>query len=184
MSGRRILPSEASLWPVFARRREEIARRWLERLYAAYPPKAAAFIASLADPFANPVGDRARRMAGAFVRVLASPRPGPEEREALAEALEDWMRLRAVQTPSPEEAVEAFFAMKAVLREFVPSCGEGGPAAGDLREAETRVDRVILEAFGSYVRCRETLLAIRAEEAGRRTAPVPPAARKAGGGRP
>jgi hypothetical protein len=170
MTDRKTLP-HASFWPKLALHEEIIARQWLERMWASYPPETAAFIAAQADPFANPVGDRARRAARAFAHVLATPCPVPEEEEELAAALEDLMRVRAIQVLTPEEAVGVFFAMKEILRAFAVGIPGGEAEAGALLELETRVDRIVLAAFGQYSRCRETLFAIRAEEIRRRQAP-------------
>jgi hypothetical protein len=170
MTARQILPVETSFWPALALREEDIARQWLEKMGQSYPAQTAAFIAAQEDPFANPVGDRARRAARALARVLTTPRPLPAEEEELAAALDDLMRVRAVQALTPEEAVGSFFALKAILRASAAAVGGGEEAAGELADLDARVDRIVLAAFGKYSRCRETLFALRAEEIRRRHA--------------
>jgi hypothetical protein len=170
MTDRQTLPSDASFWPALALREQDIARQWLERVCADYPPQTAAFLIAQADPFANPVGDRARRTARAFARVLTSSRPLPEAEEELTAALADLMRVRAIQALTPEEAVGVFFAMKESLRTCVAALGGQEAAPGTLWTLDARIDRVALAAFGQYSRCRETLFAIRAEEIRRRQA--------------
>lgn len=162
------LPSDPSFWTALALRERDIARQWLELACADYPAQTAAFLLAREDPFANPAGDRARRTARAFARVLTSFRPLPEEEEELAAALEDLMRVRALQALTAEEAVGLFFTMKGILRACVAAMEGGEAASGTLWDLDARVDRVALAAFGQYSRCRETLFAIRAEEIRRR----------------
>ena len=168
MTRRQTLPVAVSFWPELARQEDDIARQWLEKTGRSYPSKTAAFVAAQEDPFANPVGDRARRTARAFARVLVTPCPLPEEEEELTAAVEDLMRVRAVQALTPEEAVGPFFFMKAILRASAAAVRGGETAAGGLSELEARVDGIVLAAFGHYSRCRETLFAIRADEMQRR----------------
>jgi hypothetical protein len=164
-------------------RQEGIARQWLERACADYPPETAAGIAAGGDPFANPVGDRLRSAARAFARVLVTPHPLPEEEEDLAAALDDLMRVRAVQALTPEEAVGVFFPMKAILRASAAALPGAEAAAGALLELDERVDRIVLAAFGRYSRCRESLFAVRADEIRRSRAGLSRLLRAAGSGR-
>jgi hypothetical protein len=167
---RRTNPPESPFWTALAPRREDIARQWLARACADYPPETAAFIAAGGDPFANPVGDRLQSAARAFARVLVTPRPLPEEEEDLAAALDDLMRVQAIQALTPEEAVGAFFSMKAILRASAAALPGAEAAEGPLLELDGRVDRVVLAAFGRYCRCRESLFALREGEIRRRRA--------------
>jgi hypothetical protein len=159
---------EAPFWKALALREEDIARQWLERICADYPPEAAAFIAAQTDPFANPLGDRLRSAARAFARVLIAPNPLPEEEDNLAAALEELMRVRALQAFTPEKALGVFFDMKEILRAALAAVSGWETAAGELRKLDARVDRTVLTAFGQYSRCRETLSAIRENEIRRR----------------
>jgi hypothetical protein len=156
--------SDAFFWQALALREGDLARQWLERICADYPPEAAAFIVAHADSFANPLGDRIRSAARAFARVLIAPNPLPKEEEELAAALEDLMRVRAIQALTPERAVGVFFYMKELLWTVVAAVPGGETAAGALRKLDARVDRIALAAFGQYSRCRETLFTIRENE--------------------
>jgi hypothetical protein len=85
--------------------------------------------------------------------------------EQLDEALDGIVRIRAVQDLAPSRALEFVFLLKHAVREV-----EGDGSTAMLAEVDAAVDRLALRAFDAYMRCRERVYALRADELRRRTA--------------
>lgn len=129
----------------------EIAERWLRRTLASYPAKVQPFIAAESDPFRNPVGSTLRRGLAAIVRESL----GVMDTQALAVAVDELIRLRAVQDFTPREALRFIFDLRAAAAE------SGVPLPADF---PARVDQIALLAFDKYMACREQIFDLRARE--------------------
>ena len=132
--------------------REAILEQWIAETIASYPGAAVAFISGEKDPFRNPVGETVRRS----LAVLLEQLHGAMEPAEIARALDDIVRLRAVQELAPSDAVGFVFLLKPVLRKLAP--GE------DLLSLNERIDALALLAFDKYMHCREQLAEIRLKE--------------------
>ena len=129
----------------------EIAERWLERTLASYPAKVQPFIAAEPDPFRNPVGNTLRRSLAILVRESL----GAMDPQALAVAVDDLIRIRAVQDFTPREALRFLFDLRA-------AAAESGAALPT--DFTARVDEIALLAFDKYMACREQIFDLRARE--------------------
>ncbi len=140
--------------PLTARRRE-LVDAWIEGTLATYPAPAARFMAAEADPFRNPAGHALRENLGVLfdAAILA------EDWEAATRALEELVRVRAVQDFSAQEAIQ-FIAM---LEDIVER------AVGPVPDLHPRIERLSQIAAGVYAACRERLETIRTNEVQRRS---------------
>ena len=129
----------------------EIADRWFLRVLEGYPEQTAQFMRAQADPFRNPAGAALRRALPVLVRHVL----GVAEPEA-QQALDAIIRLRAVQDLSPSQAVGFVFYLREVLGE-----------QGTDEAIQRRIDDLSLAAFEAYMRCREQIAQIRANEMAR-----------------
>jgi hypothetical protein len=136
-------------------RRDEILERWIEGIIEGYPEETAEFLRSKKDRFANPVGAGLREGLAELVDGVFS---GVEPDE-LTLPLDRVIRVRAVQDFEPSTAVGFVFNLKDLLREFA---GEG--ADESLEVLDRRIERLGLCAFDVYMRCREDMWRIRAQE--------------------
>ena len=137
-----------------ARHRESILERWIGSVMDAYPEETGKFLKEKGDPFSNPVGAGLREGLAAIVDGLV----GGEEDEAFEQALDRIIRVRAVQDFSAAAAVGFVFDLKRIVRE------ELDQPVGGLAELDGRIDRLGMQAFDVYMRCREQMWAIRAKE--------------------
>jgi hypothetical protein len=137
--------------------RDKVLEKWFKRIAETYPKVTAAFLTSQQDRFRNPVGHAISRAIGPIYDQVVS---GMDE-DVVSEALEEILKIRAVQDFSASEAVGFVFALKCVIRD-VAGGGPGDPRP--LEEIDARVDRVALLAFDKYSECRERLHGIRANE--------------------
>jgi RsbT co-antagonist protein rsbRD N-terminal domain len=132
---------------ILAEKRRLIAERWMESIFRSYPAQSAQTMLHGQDPFRNPVGH-------AFlegVPVLCDELFEAMDERRIVPALENIVRIRAVQDFSAREAVGFVFMLKKILRE--QSCD----GAEDEPEIADRIDRMALMAFDLYVRCREDI---------------------------
>jgi hypothetical protein len=140
-----------------AARKDAIVRAWLARTLETYPERTSRLLAQEKDPFRNPVGHALKEALPALFDELL----GAVDAGRLATLLDGIVRIRAVQDFSPSQAVAFVFLLKQVIREEL---GREGLAA-----VEGRIDEVALIAFDLFMRCREQMFTIKADEARRRT---------------
>lgn len=147
----------AVLWP----HKETMTRRWVDTVHGTYPFDTVGFLRTRRDRFANPVGYRTEEAAKALMDVVFSDTP---DEEPIRRAVDEIVRVRAIQDMSPEHAVGIFFAMKQIIRETLRESGQLAEVLDALLMVESRIDSVVLLAFGAYARSRETLHKLRVEE--------------------
>jgi RsbRD-like negative regulator of sigma factor len=140
-------------------RKSRVVGEWLQRTIRTYPQST--FSSQEQDPFRNPVWNTLNEgLATLFDQVIV-----PTDPTAASDALDRIIRLRAVQDFSAGEAVSFIFLLKQVLRDEI--AGEGAPRGDELAALEDRIDRLALLAFDTFMKCREQIYQIRANEARR-----------------
>ncbi len=140
-----------------AAKRGTVLERWFQAVLATYPAETARFLASGADPFANPVGHTVRDGLARLYDRFATDTPASE----LSAAIDGIMRIRAVQEFAPSSAVAFVYTLRTILREELADVAldSSGQAA-----LENGVDRLALVAFDVYMQCREKIFEIRVRE--------------------
>jgi hypothetical protein len=132
-----------------------ILDRWLEQTGKSHPAEAARFFGAETDPFRNPMGYALRQNLGILLEeVLGEMKP-----EAVQAALENIIRIRAVQDLSPSQALQFVFELKPLLRKFMKDANPD--------RLDAHVDQLALRAFDEYSRCRERLAELRLNESRR-----------------
>ncbi|MDL2272691.1 RsbRD N-terminal domain-containing protein, partial [Desulfovibrio sp. OttesenSCG-928-I05] len=147
--------------------RAELCSRWAESADAVYPFAAAGLLRTLRDPFANPVGGRTKAAASLILSGILDAEYDDDEFRV---GLEEFLRVRAVQDMTPEEALAPVFVFKQLIREHleakkIPVTWE---LRGQLTVIEDRVDALALLAFGMYTRCRDAFHELRLKDVQRR----------------
>lgn len=166
--------SPEALRNVLSTRRSAIVEQWLAKTLQTYPEQTRRFLQREQDPFRNPVGEVYRKALPQLYDELA----GEMDAVRVTAALEPLVKIGAVQDSPPSRAVAFIFLLKAILREelgkpcpaaFSPGGGEerdkGQKRAEVMEVLESAVDRMALMAFDLFVRCREGIYEIKAEEA-------------------
>lgn len=149
--------------PLLAASRSAVLQRWFQLIVDSYPAGVARFLATEPDRFANPVGRTIRERCADLLDGLLA---GQADQE-LIPALDDIVRIRAVQDFAPSQAVGFVFLLKRALRE---ETGERSPELGrEVAALENRVDALACLAFDIYVSCREKIYEIKANELRNRT---------------
>ena len=141
-----------------AEHRDEILERWIDGVFDGYPEETAKFLRSKTDPFANPVGAGLREgLAELLDGIIHGVDP-----EGLSSALDRVIRVRAVQEFAPSAAISFVFELKGLLREVLGATNSETNGTSD--PIDQRIERLGMCAFDVYMRCREQMWAIRAQE--------------------
>jgi hypothetical protein len=157
----RAAKAETALRAVLLPHKEAIIKRWVEIVHGTYPFETIGFLRTSKDRFANPVGYRTENAAATLADVLFTEWP---DEAALLHAVDELIRVRAVQDFPPETAVGIIYAMKELARETVLASGQADICLPALLALESRIDAVVLMAFGVYARCREKLHQLKVDE--------------------
>ena len=146
---------------VFRKHKDEVIRLWTEAVFNTYPFETVGFLRTKQDPFGNPVAHMTREAAAALYDAAAGE---DTDVARTRNALDRFIKLRAVQKFTPSQGLGIFALMKPVLREHVlPDL----LAQNDLDayfEIESRLDTLTLLAFDMYMQDRETLAELRVTE--------------------
>jgi hypothetical protein len=140
--------------------RSAIISKWFESAIQAYSADTAAFLKSQKDQFTNPVGSNTRRgLEGLFDQLT-----GDLNGEAVARHLDPIMRIRAVQSLNPSQAIAFIFSLKSILRGFLKRELQDPGMSRQFEDIEGRIDRMCLAAFDIYMACREKIYELKANE--------------------
>lgn len=156
-----------------------LATRWADAADAVYPFAATGFLRTIADPFANPVGQKSRDLAAV---LLAAVIGAPHDGTVLRDSLEAFVRVRAVQDIPVEQSLQVMFAYKGLIRSYLREHTITMTEAlrTELEAADERCDTLALLAFGAYVRAREAFHELRVADVRRRHTQVMRLARRHG----
>jgi hypothetical protein len=145
--------------------RETILEKWFALIAGSYPKVTSEFLAKQNDQFRNPVGHAISQSIGPIYDQVVSTMDAGE----ILGSLDGVIRIRSVQDLTPSEAVAFVFQLKTVIREVLDGEARSREKWDDLREIESRIDRVALLAFEKYTECREKLHEVRNNEIKSRT---------------
>ena len=134
---------------------QTILEHWLVRLFQDYPGQTV----DLVDPdqFRNPVSFLFRENLAVVVRQLL----GKNDVAVTTRAVQNVVRIRAVQDLTPSQATAFVSELKPIVKEVLPEA--------DLPNLYGRIDQLSLIASREYERCREQLEQIRVSERQRAT---------------
>ena len=148
------------LLSLLSERKTSLADRWLKRLFESYPPQTAIFLKKEKDQFDNPVGYQLSQGLGRIVGTLIQEM----DRDQVVAALDEVIRIRALQSFSPSQALAFIFLLKNVIREELAAELQDGQFSRELQEVESRIDGMALLSFEVYTQRREKLYEIRVTE--------------------
>ena len=150
---------------ILKQKRDAILERWFRLILETYPPDTSYFLRKQKDRFANPVGHTISRGVEALYDELVNGTGAVQ----VSPILDPIIRMRAVQDFSPAEAVGFVFSLKKAIREELKGEVRGGAISDDLSKLECRIDDMALLAFDVYMKCREKIYEIKANEVKNRT---------------
>jgi len=135
-----------------------IERKWIDSVLSTYSEDGAKFFNSEKDQFANPLGYNVKKGLEKTLRLLVN-----DQLDELPAEMEQLVKLRAVQTFGPSEAVSFVFPLKKIVIEV---CGLQciAECANDWSSFEGRVDGLAMRLFDLFVKDRELLYQVKLNE--------------------
>jgi hypothetical protein len=153
------MPFSAAL----ANHRSAVVKKWFERLLQTYPESTTRFLSQEKDSFRNPVGHTLHEGLSALFDGLIQP----TDMASLTPVLDSIVRIRAVQDFTAGQALAFPFLLKQIIRaEFT---ADALRYSDELVAMEARIDELALLAFELFVKCREQVYGIKANEIKRRS---------------
>jgi hypothetical protein len=141
-------------------KKSDIIRRWHDLILDTYPSETATFLKGQKGGFVNPVGQIIEQgIEDIFTEIINGPDP-----DKMDACLDRIIRVRAVQDFTPSDAIGFLFILKKVIREeLVPEVRRHG-LFEDLLVMESKIDDLTGIAFDVFMRCREQIYDLKANE--------------------
>ena len=136
--------------------------KWTASVISTYPADSVKFFKNTKDPFANPVGSTIKRSIDLLFTEIIKNKMDPD---AVKEAMEPIIRLRAVQEFTPAKAISFIFTIKHLLRKALDKNRLEKGVEGFLADVESNTDELILIAIDVYGKCREKIYLLRINQA-------------------
>jgi len=140
-------------------KKNSIADDWVQRIIGTYPQESRKFLKSQKDQFANPVGNTISVNAEKIFAEMIN-RNDPIKLKSL---LDEIIKIRAVQSFSPSLAVGFVFSLKDAVRDELARQSITA-SDGELSDIYSRIDKMALIVFDSYMESREKIFRIRLDE--------------------
>jgi len=141
-----------------------IIEKWFDVMIESYPADARKFFNAKEKQFSNPIGyTLSKEIEIIFKELIIINNP-----KLLENSLESIIKIKAVQDFSASQAVEFLFQLKQIIRQELKDVLKEKEILTELLEFESRIDNTILIAFDLYMKSREILYDIKANEVKRR----------------
>lgn len=145
---------------LLTKKREAIINKWFNLIIDSYPPDTAYYLKNQKNPFSNPIGSTIHTaIEGIFDELL-----NPSDSIKVNTYLDNIIRIRAIQDFSPSTALNFLFLFKDVVRIELNKDIYEYNLFEDLLMFESRVDRLLRESFDIYMKCREKIYELGANE--------------------
>ena len=143
-------------------KKSAILKKWFDAVAETYPENTASFLKKQKAQFTNPVGyTLAEGLEGLFNALLQGVIP-----DAVSTFLDGIVRIRAIQDFTPSEAVAFVFHLKKIARQELGNAFLQQPGmTEELAAFDSAIDDLALFSFDIYMKCREKIYELKANEA-------------------
>jgi hypothetical protein len=155
-----------SFYKQLAKKKTTLINKWFEAVIATYPRETEKFLRSQKDPFNNPVGQATLQGLHALFDLVCEKNPDMAKAE---DAIDPIVRIRAIQDFTPSRATGFVFDLKGIIRDVIPTADTDHRTRVDLDVLDRRIDQLGLLAFDIYMKCREKIYELKANEMKNRT---------------
>jgi len=155
------------LTDILPERKTAVLQKWFDAIISTYPRETAKFLGSRKDRFANPVGQAILEGTEGILDELLKYLRGEEKIDPgnVSAFLDNIIRIRAVQDFTPSGAVWFIFQLKQVIRQELASELEENPRMhAELARLDYGIDELALLSFDIFMKCREQIYQIKADE--------------------
>ncbi|MDP1758292.1 MAG: RsbRD N-terminal domain-containing protein [Thermodesulfovibrionales bacterium] len=150
-------------------KKASILEKWFNVIIESYPPDTASFLKTQSNRFANPIGSTISKGIEDIFDELLRGLNLPQAEEKTSQFLDDIVRIRAVQDFTPSQALSFIFPLKRIIREELAAEIAGNHLSDEILALESEIDGLALSSFDIYMKCREKIYDIKANEVKRST---------------
>ena len=141
-------------------KRATILKKWFDLILDTYPADTSNFLKKQKNQFANPVGHTiSEGIEGLLDGLLEEA-----DSDKVSPFLDSIIRVRAIQDFTPSEAIGFIFLLKQVIRESLYKEIREHQMYDELLRLETRIDDLVRISFDVYMKCREQVYELKANE--------------------
>ncbi|NOY40115.1 MAG: hypothetical protein GXO95_07810 [Nitrospirae bacterium] len=141
-------------------KRATILKKWFDLILDTYPSDTSSFLKKQKNQFANPVGHTiSEGIEGLFDGLLEEA-----DSDKVSPFLDSIIRVRAIQDFTPSEAIGFIFLLKKVIRESLQKEIREHQTYDELLRLESRIDDLVSISFDVYMKCREQVYELKANE--------------------
>jgi len=145
---------------LLSKKKKSILKRWFDLILETYPPETALFLKGQKDRFTNPVGATIYQgIEDIFDELLQEM-----DSEKISTFLDNIIRIRAVQDFTASQAIAFIFLLKNVIREKLGKEIKEKGISEELLRFESGIDDLALLSFDIYMKCREQIYELKANE--------------------
>jgi hypothetical protein len=150
----------ANLTSILSDKRPVILKKWIDHILDTYPAETANFLREKKSKFTNPVGHSVSQgVEGIFEDLLQGV-----DQDRVSVFLDNIIRIRAIQEFTPSQAISFVFFLKKIIRDELKKEISENDLFDELTLLESQIDYLGLLAFDIFMRCREKLYDIKANE--------------------
>ncbi len=146
-------------------KKPEILTKWFDKIIASYPADTSNFLKNQKNRFANPVGATISEGITDLFDVIVSD----SDAEKVYPFLNDIIKIKAVQGFTPSQAVSFVFLLKSAIRGTIKREIRESSLSEELAFLDARIDEIALLSFDIFMKCRERIYEIKADEVKRMT---------------
>ena len=151
---------KSMLKEILNKKKSFIVRNWTELIFNSYPAETENFLKLKKNQFSNPVGYTVTNTTEKIFNELINDC----DFEKIKVLLDEIIKIRAVQSFSPSEAINFLFDLKKVIRDELKAELADKNISDELSNFEFLIDRIIIIGFDLFVESREKIFKIRVNE--------------------
>lgn len=145
---------------LLADKKASIMGKWFDVIIESYPPETSNFLKNQNNRFTNPIGATiSKGIEDIFDELIRGL-----NKEKTLEFLDNMVRIRAVQDFTASQAVFFIFPLKRIIREELRVEIAEKQLSDEILSLESTIDNLALSAFDIYMKCREKIYEIKANE--------------------
>jgi hypothetical protein len=152
-------------------RKSDILGRWFSLIMETYPAETSGFLENKKSQFTNPVGHIiSKGIEELFEGLLESDSYQPDkiDSEKFTPILDSIVRIRAVQDFTPSQSIAFIILLKKIIREELKNypdiSRQENLVVEELSALESKIDNLTLLSFDIFMKCRERIYELKANE--------------------
>jgi hypothetical protein len=145
---------------ILNKKKASIVHNWTELIFNSYPAEAVNFLSTKKNQFSNPIGYTVTTNAEKIFDELINDC----DFERIKLLLDDIIKIRAVQSFPPSQAVYFLLDLKKAIRDECKAELLDKSVSDELSNFELLIDKMLIIGFELYMEAREKVFKIRVNE--------------------